>query len=56
VIVTGGAGFEVSSLVRELLDQGATVHVVDSLRNGRREFLTEAVQGSLAVCDIREKS
>lgn len=39
VVVTGGAGFIGSSLVRLLLKTGAIVHVVDNLVNGQRENL-----------------
>lgn len=43
VMVTGGCGFIGSHLVRDLLDRGAEVVVVDSLRYGRRENLGEAL-------------
>jgi UDP-glucose 4-epimerase len=39
VVVTGGAGFIGSELVRQLAGQGQTVVVVDNLINGRRENL-----------------
>lgn len=57
VLVTGGAGFIGSSLVRLLLDAGATVRVVDNLVNGKRENL-ESIENddslSLHIVDIRE--
>jgi UDP-glucose 4-epimerase len=39
IIVTGGAGFIGSELVRQLLDFGATVVVIDNLVNGKRSNL-----------------
>ncbi len=57
VLVTGGAGFIGSSLVRLLLNAGATVRVVDNLVNGKRENL-ETIENdeqlSLHEVDIRE--
>ncbi|MEE9365388.1 MAG: UDP-glucuronic acid decarboxylase family protein, partial [Dehalococcoidales bacterium] len=41
VVVTGGAGFVGSHLVRRLLDAGRPVVVVDNLVTGRRENLAE---------------
>jgi UDP-glucose 4-epimerase len=56
VLVTGGAGFIGSELVRRLAAQGCRVVVVDNLVNGRRENLDglpdEQVQ--LIVADIRD--
>lgn len=53
VLVTGGAGFVGSALVRRLLQEQARVTVLDDLFTGRRENLPESglefVQGS--VCD-----
>lgn len=54
VLVTGGAGFVGSALVRRLLREGAVVTVLDDLFTGRRENLPaqgiEFVEGS--VCDV----
>jgi UDP-glucose 4-epimerase len=54
VLVTGGAGFVGSNLVRRLLGAGARVTVLDDLFTGRLENLPESgfefVEGS--VCDV----
>ncbi len=39
VLVTGGAGFVGSNLVRMLLDRGFDVAVLDNLSRGRKEYL-----------------
>ena len=55
-LVTGGAGFIGSELVRQLCAQDAQVAVVDNLVNGRRKNLAE-VPGDrveLVVADIRD--
>lgn len=56
VLVTGGAGFIGSELVRQLADGGASVTVVDNLVNGRRENLEEILgnQVRLEAIDIRD--
>lgn len=57
VLVTGGAGFIGSSLVRLLLDAGASVRVVDNLINGKRENLEDVLDNdnlSLHLVDIRD--
>jgi len=55
VLVTGGAGFIGSELVRQLVGYGAEVIVVDNLVNGRRENLSllSDHQVRLVVDDIR---
>ena len=52
VIVTGGAGFVGSHVVRALLARGDEVHVVDDLSSGRRENLPAGAE--LHVADVRE--
>ena len=57
VLVTGGAGFIGSTLVRLLLNAGATVRVVDNLINGKRENLDDVADNpclSLHLVDIRD--
>jgi UDP-glucose 4-epimerase len=56
VLVTGGAGFIGSELVRQLAAQGARVLVVDNLVNGRRENLDGLPddQVQLVLADIRD--
>jgi UDP-glucose 4-epimerase len=57
VLVTGGAGFIGSSLVRLLAASGATVRVVDNLINGKAENLEEVLSDcvSLHMVDIRQQ-
>jgi UDP-glucose 4-epimerase len=56
VLVTGGAGFVGSELVRQLCQAQAEVVVVDNLVNGRRENLAglPGDQVQLEVADIRD--
>jgi len=56
-LVTGGAGFIGSELVRQLAARGARVRVVDNLVNGRRENLEGVLSSTveLTVGDIRDR-
>jgi len=58
VLVTGGAGFIGSELVRQLTQHGFRVSVVDNLVNGRRENLDGVLgdQVELIVADVRDAS
>ncbi len=57
-LVTGGAGFIGSELVRQLGARGARVRVVDNLVNGRRENLEGVLNDhvELVVADIRDQA
>jgi UDP-glucose 4-epimerase len=57
-LVTGGAGFIGSELVRHLAALGASVRVVDNLVNGRRENLEGVLSNrvELTVADIRDRA
>jgi len=50
-LVTGGAGFVGSELVRQLAARGDRVVVVDNLVNGRRENL-EGIRGDLTLLEL----
>ena len=57
ILVTGGAGFIGSELVRQLMKEGAKVVVVDNLVNGKPENLEEIIGDnvSLQIVDIRDE-
>ena len=40
-LVTGGAGFKCSNIVKELLKRGEQVRVLDNFATGKRENLFE---------------
>lgn len=56
-VVTGGAGFIGSELVRQLCADGVRVAVIDNLINGKRENLAD-VEGAISILeyDIRDVS
>jgi len=53
VLVTGGAGFIGSELVRQLVEAGHPVIAIDNLVNGKRENLAE-VSAEFVEADIRD--
>ena len=57
ILVTGGAGFIGSSLVRKLLEIGCVVRVVDNFSRGTRENIAEVIdQIELVVGDLTNPS
>src|SRR2546429_1855092 len=55
VVVTGGAGFIGSNVVRALVHRGDDVVVVDNLASGRRENIEDVLGGArvtLTVSDV----
>ncbi len=54
-VVTGGAGFIGSALVRTLLDAGGEVHIIDNLLSGHEKNLAEVRDKvALHIADIRD--
>ncbi|MFA6601679.1 MAG: NAD-dependent epimerase/dehydratase family protein [Candidatus Paceibacterota bacterium] len=55
VIVTGGAGFIGSNLVKELVKKGFEVHIIDNLSNGKKENIhPQAKLHNLDITDFKE--
>jgi len=55
ILITGGAGFIGSNLVRALLDAGGDVRVIDNFATGKRENLADvAAEIDLVEGDIRD--
>jgi UDP-glucose 4-epimerase len=57
VLITGGAGFIGSELVRRAKQEGLRITIVDNLRNGKRENLEGVLddQVRLVVADILDQ-
>ena len=55
VLITGGAGFIGSNLIRRLIDLGATIRAVDNLERGRIEWLKPMLASvDFRTCDLRK--
>mgnify|MGYP000220803546 CR=1 FL=1 len=55
-LVTGGAGFIGSNLVRALLARGDSVRVLDDLSSGRRENLADLEDSvDIVIGDLRDQ-
>ena len=56
IMITGGAGFIGSELVRQLAEDGSRILIVDSLTNGKRENLEDVLGECVEshVEDIRD--
>ena len=56
VVVTGGAGFIGSELVRQLAARGERVVIIDNLVNGKRENVADVLSRdvTLQVIDVRD--
>ena len=56
LLVTGGAGFIGSELIRQLASRGDHVLIVDNLVNGKRENVTDVLSPhvSLLKADVRD--
>ena len=56
VLVTGGAGFIGSNLVRRLIDEGNSVTVLDNFMSGYRSNLDPFSSVRIIEGDVRDKS
>ncbi len=56
IVVTGGAGFIGSELVRQLAARGDRVVIIDNLINGKRENVADVLSRhvTLQVTDMRD--
>lgn len=55
VLVTGGAGFVGSEVVRQLLDKGAFVTVLDNFSSGKKEYLPHNKKIKIIKGDIKDE-
>ena len=56
VLVTGGAGFIGSEVVRQLLSQNATVTVLDNFSSGKKQYLPKNKNLKIVKADIRNEA
>ena len=56
VLVTGGAGFIGSEVVRQLLSQNATVTVLDNFSSGKKQYLPKNKNLKIVKADIRNET
>lgn len=54
VLVTGGAGFIGSHLVKRLIDNGYDVTAIDNLERGNVNFVSNIKSLKLAICDLTD--
>jgi nucleoside-diphosphate-sugar epimerase len=56
ILVTGGAGFIGSEVVRQLLSQNATVTVLDNFSSGKKKYLPKNKNLKIVKADIRNEA
>ena len=54
VLVTGGAGFIGSHLVKRLVEKGYDVTAIDNLERGNVNFVSNIKSLKLAICDLTD--
>ena len=54
VLVTGGAGFVGSTLVRKLLDKKYQVTVLDDLSTGLQDYLPQSAELKIALGSVKD--
>ena len=54
ILVTGGAGFIGSNLVKRLVERGYDVTVIDNLERGKVDFVENIKPLKLVVCDLTD--
>lgn len=54
ILVTGGAGFIGSNLVKRLIEQGHEVTAIDNLERGKVDFVENVKSLKLIVCDLTD--
>ena len=54
ILVTGGAGFIGSHLVKRLVERGYEVTAIDNLERGKVDFVENIKPLKLVVCDLTD--